>query len=515
MEESLREASATNAWRETFTHTIEQQRQKIGERIATHRERLRELQARIAGHLEETTHDVSKQREQAQKAGAEAEAKAAALLAELKLKEQALAERERQTQKQRRSLAQQIRARKNDVAAEAELNRAQVAAAGNGQDMQLQLRISELQGKYDRLKEEADSRQAQRDEATQRLAELKARAETGEREVSRLQADLDRTRRESQEQIERLRADQGKSVDGQVQSLNHQLDELRKKLAGEESAWQKARQDLEQQLAAARQAGGDKASTEEVKKLRDENKQLETWLAEAEEKAKKAGSGSTEGNQEIDDLKRRFEMAVQDVRELKTKNTELTEQLAKAKSAPAAKSSVTAATGGSWESLKQKLMADLESDFDEKEDAQKADKLTVQGAIKITDQVVAEKETEIQELRKLLEAQSQQVGAVAVGAAAVAEMLDTDELVRQERESLKRLQDGLRDQLKQAEVDISVERAKLARERAELDEKIRVLEAEKASNPVGGSEGGGEKGKKPGGRKWLTRLGLGENKEEK
>jgi glutamate-1-semialdehyde aminotransferase len=125
---------------------------------------------------------------------------------------------------------------------------------------------------------------------------------------------------------------------------------------------------------------------------------------------------------------------------------------------------------------------------------------------------VSEKENEIQELRKLLESQSQNVGAVAVGAAAVAEMLDTDELVKQERESLKRLQDGLRDQLKQAEVDISVERAKLARERSELDEKLRVLEAEKASYPTGGGEGG-EKGKKAGGRKWLTRLGLGENKE--
>src|SRR5436305_5304803 len=310
MEESLREASATGAWRDTFTHAIEQQRQKIGERIATHRERLRELQTRIAGHLEETTQDVSRQREQAQKAGADSEAKAAAALAELKLKEQALAERERQTQRQRRSLAQQIRDRKNDLAAEAELNRAQAAAAGSGQDMQLQLRLSELQGKYDRLKAEADSRQAQRDEATQRLAELKARAETGEREVSRLQADLDRTRRESQEQIERMRADQGKSNDAQLQSLNQQLDELRKKLVGEESAWQKTRQDLEQQLAAARQsAGGDKASAEELKKLREENKQLETWLAEAEAKAKKAGSSSGESSQEIDDLKRRFEMA--------------------------------------------------------------------------------------------------------------------------------------------------------------------------------------------------------------
>ena len=63
---------------------------------------------------------------------------------------------------------------------------------------------------------------------------------------------------------------------------------------------------------------------------------------------------------------------------------------------------------------------------------QKADKLTVQGAIKITDQVVAEKEQEIRELRRVLDSQSQQVGDVAVGAAAFTQLLDNDELIRQE-----------------------------------------------------------------------------------
>jgi hypothetical protein len=102
------------------------------------------------------------------------------------------------------------------------------------------------------------------------------------------------------------------------------------------------------------------------------------------------------------------------------------------------------------------------------------------------------------------------VGEVAVGAAAVAHLLDTDELVKQERDSLKQLQESLREQLRKAEVDISLERAKLARERADLDEKLRGWESEKASLP-GPGEGGGDKGKKQGGRKWLTRLGLGEN----
>ena len=100
-----------------------------------------------------------------------------------------------------------------------------------------------------------------------------------------------------------------------------------------------------------------------------------------------------------------------------------------------------------------------------------------------------------------------------LGASAVAAVLDSDELVRQERESLKRLQDNLREQSKQAEVDISLERAKLARERAELEEKLRGLEAEKANLPSAGGSDGSDKGKKQG-RKWLARLGLGENKDE-
>ena len=49
------------------------------------------------------------------------------------------------------------------------------------------------------------------------------------------------------------------------------------------------------------------------------------------EKAKHAAQGA--GGQEIEDLRQRFEMAVQDVRELKSKNAELSDQLAKARQA--------------------------------------------------------------------------------------------------------------------------------------------------------------------------------------
>jgi len=516
MDENLRVTAPVDPWRTALAQTIEQQRRRVGERIAGQRERLKELEARIAAQLGEATQQISQQHEA------------------VRAKEQSLTGREQELQRQRRHTAQQIRAKKKELATEADLQRAQATASGAGQDAQLQARLSELQSKYDRLREDLEAREGQRNEATHRLAELKTQLEGRQHELKqqqaaveqaqrkqaeleadrgRLQADLhrhqedgkqlqaareelERVRRESHEQIERLRADQGKSQDAQVQSLHQQLDDLRKKLG---EADEKAKQ----------VGAGGQASAAELAKLRDENKQLEQWLAEAEAKAKQGGTG---GGQEMEDLRRRFEMAVQDVRELKTKNAELTEQLSKARQGGPAPSA-GGGQGGDWESLKQKLLADLESDFDEKDDAQKADKLTVQGAIKITDQVVASKDEEIRELRRVLESQSQQVGDVAVGAAAFTQLLDADELIRQERESLKRLQDSLREQLRQAEVDISVERAKLARERAELDEKIRGLEAEKANLPAGGHDAG-EKGKKGGGRKWLARLGLGDGKDE-
>jgi hypothetical protein len=552
MEETLRDAPPADTWREGLAQTIEDQRRRIGQRIAGQRERLRELEARIASQLGDATQELTRQQDQARQAATDGETQTAALLAELKLQERSLAARQDETQRQRRQIAQQLRAKKNDLAAEAELHRAEAAAAGSGDDLQLQLKLSELQGKYEQLKEALEAREALRDETTQRLAELKTQNDSRQQELrqqhaalelaqrkaaeleaerGRLQselqrhldegrqaqaarAELERVRKESEEQIERMRADQGKSQDVQVQSLHQQLDELRKKLAGEETAWQQARQGLEKELAEAKQANnakqaGSQADATELAKLRDENKQLEAWLAEAEEKAKQTGDG---GGQEMDDMRRRFEMAVQDVRELKTKNAELAEQLSKARQGGAGVPAA-GAHGSDWESLKQKLLADLETDFDENDESQKADKLSVQGAIKITDEVVAEKEREVEELKRMLDSQAQQVGEVAVGAAAVAGMLDADELIRQERESLKQLQTSLREQLGRAEIDISLERAKLARERAELDEKIRGLEADRASMPTGSGEAG-DKNKKPGGRKWLARLGLGEGKEE-
>jgi hypothetical protein len=451
VESSPAKGPSAENWRASFAQTVERNRLAASERVAKERERLREHEAKLTAKLDEAMAQLNGAHQDALSAAAKAEARDA----ELQQWKQRLEERERQFQEWQAELEQQREALQAKLQEQLELNRQQADAS--------------------------------REEANQHAAEL------------------ERIRREAREQTAQQQSDSSAASDTQIQLLGQQVGQLLNKFSQQEAVWAETNRRLSEQLEQASAVRSD-ATAAELQALREENRQLEARLAEAEQRAKSAPAGAGANSQEIDDLRRRFEMAVQDVRELKTKNTELTDQLAKAKQALPAQSG---GGGSDWESLKKKMLAQMETDFDESDEQQKADKLTVQGAIKITDDVIAEKDHELQELRRLLDSQTQQVGEVAVGAAAVAQLLDTDELVRQERESLKRLQDSLREQLRQAEVDISLERAKLARERTELDEKLRVLQSEKASL-IPGAEMADKKGGQPSRRKWLARLGLGD-----
>ncbi len=366
-----------------------------------------------------------------------------------------------------------------------------------------------------------------------------------------MQGELERVRREMQQQIETLKSDQSKSKDGQVHSLQQQLDQLRQQSEQERQAAQREtsqlqerQKQLEAELTAAKSgASAAGASAQELAHLRKQNEQLNKQVEEAVEAASSATAEAqelarlraenkhleeslteqiersrqsalvTETNQEFEDLRRRFELAVEDVRELKNKNADLTDQLARAKSAPAGGSGGHAMD---WESQKRRMLEQLNADFDENDPDQKAEKLKIEVAIKASEKAVAARDQEIQELRQHLQNQSKNVGEVAVGAAAIAAALDGDAIVKQERENLQQLQAKLREELKKAEVDCSLERAKVARERTELEEKRRQFEADKATfghvEPgVGGADKG--KGKKgAGGGKWLARLGLGSDK---
>ncbi len=200
---------------------------------------------------------------------------------------------------------------------------------------------------------------------------------------------------------------------------------------------------------------------------------------------------------------RRYELALDDVRDLKTQIETLQEQLRQSQSA----SSSTSAGGGmDWESQKRRILAELESDEQHDEAGEgKSRRLEIHEVVRSTEQAMADKEREIAELKQLLENQSSSLGSVAVGAAALGEILDQDALVREERENLQRLQKEWEGKLRQAEVEISLERAKIARAGA----------VGRAAQARGAQEGSGErspnsadKPEKGGKGRWLTRLGL-------
>ncbi len=134
--------------------------------------------------------------------------------------------------------------------------------------------------------------------------------------------------------------------------------------------------------------------------------------------------------------------------------------------------------------------------------------MSLEATIAITDEVVAQKDREIAEMRQLLEEQAGNIGSIAVGATAIAGILDQDELIAQERARLAQVQGEWREKLRQAEIDISVQRATIARDRAQIDEKLANhqfdLDRIKAASPMAPGSGPGTKPS----RRWLSRLGI-------
>jgi hypothetical protein len=196
-------------------------------------------------------------------------------------------------------------------------------------------------------------------------------------------------------------------------------------------------------------------------------------------------------------------MAVEDVRELKQENAKLRDQLAKA--APAASGAPPASGKLDWAAQKARLLAALaEEDSDGPIDHdRKKERLSIQDTIEATDRALAEKEQELAELRAAEEEAAANRGPDL--RAQTEAVLNADEIIAQERQRLADLQAEWEQKLRTAELEMSVERAKLAREQATLKEKMFELEklAPQATDETG----------KPR-RRWLSALGLHEEAED-
>lgn len=377
------------------------------------------------------------------------------------------------------------------------------AVAIQKREESLNEREETLRGHEEMLRERSDKLRDAERAATERETHLA-------REAEKIKLDQQRTRSQRTAAAHELRARRKELLAEAERSRAAALQAA----AGDETALglQLADAKLEiTQLRAAEEthAHAQLVLEEKVESTKRELLELQDRLSDAESRV---GNAAEPGG-ETEDLRQRLEMALADMRDLKQRNSELVEDLARSKSS----ASVPGIPGGGgldWESRKQQLLAQLESDFDAGDPQQKANKLTVEAAIQRTEEIVSAKNEEISELQRLLSEQSGNIGGVAIGAAAIAEMLDTDELVRQERENLREMQERLREQLKQAEIDLSVERAKIARERSVLEEKMRQYEDHKQSQAAA-PEDGADKSKKGSNRgRWLQRLGLRDDEQK-
>ena len=270
--------------------------------------------------------------------------------------------------------------------------------------------------------------------------------------------------------------------------LGAELDTMREKFEMALADLQSHRErvaDLEQEIANRPALTID--DSDEIERLRHERDDLARRLEEANEFA--------DPSQEMEDLRARFQMAVEDLRALKTENADLRDQLASGGGSAAAVDN----GGNDWESQKRRLLAALEGEGEGQIDApRREERAAIAGTIQITDAVVAEKDAEIRRLREQLESASDIEPVSAVEAA----VLDNDEVIRVERERIAKLEEEWREKIRAAELEMSVERAKLARAQSELAEQQMELETLRAASGNGAAPGESR-------RNWFNKLGLG------
>jgi hypothetical protein len=166
----------------------------------------------------------------------------------------------------------------------------------------------------------------------------------------------------------------------------------------------------------------------------------------------------------------------------------------------------------SWEQRKEQLLIELEGEVSKNPALRsEAERIRVvietsQREISGLQEQVAARDREIDELKMLLNEQSSVTENLAVGAQAIAGLLDADEFIREERDKLRTMQLEWEEKLRTAEIEISMERARLARERLEFEylktQVVDVSDAEGEANDMTG------KTDSPRPRRWLSRLGL-------
>ncbi len=254
-------------------------------------------------------------------------------------------------------------------------------------------------------------------------------------------------------------ADAKTATDANLTALERERDELQQKF---ELALQDVQRfrgraaDLEQELA--RRPAASQTDSAELVALRAERDALAERIEQLERQP--VAQVDADAEQEISDLRRRFELAVEDVRELKTKNAQLEAKLSANPQRPAASSD-----GGAmdWESQKRRLLASLaDSTEDEDNPLPQKERVAIENTIEMTDAVVAEKDREIEQLKAQLSASDERESdrTAEKQDEQLNQMLDADEVIAEHRKRIAKLEQEMDATLRAAELELSVERAK-------------------------------------------------------
>ncbi|HEV7226739.1 MAG TPA: hypothetical protein VGN42_28785 [Pirellulales bacterium] len=500
MEDTSTPSINEGRWSEEFARTLAAQRERAHDFAGGHRRRLSQLEAELASQLAQASEELARGRRAAaeeQAAIAQTREQLEAAQAKLRLDERSVGEQRREYEADVEELARQ-RQRVQEKLADLERQREAI------EDEQ-----SQTKGQRRRIAQEfKEQREKHLREIEQQRQDIE-RAQGRLGEAGALAAELAELR-QACAGLEKRLAELG-GVEERCADLERQLAEL--------GAVEQRCADLERQLAERPATSDDgpqiAALTQERDRLDRQLTEAKTRLAEAERKQSSAGAGDGKLAEELADMQRRYQLAMDDVRELKKKNADLEKQRGGGggHSAPSGPPS----DGMDWEAQKRRMLAALEANEndDEGDEEEKAERLRIRDVIAKTEAVLAAKDQEIADLKQLLDSQSGNIGEMAIGAQAIAEMLNQDEVVTAERERLLLLQKEWEEKLRQAEIEMSVQRAKIARERAEIEERQRQFQQQQAEH--GGDETSstdGGKGKKPPRGRWLTRLGLKEQDEE-
>lgn len=541
---------------EDLSRILSAQRDRVQEFVGAHRRRLSEVEAELAGHVAQVGQELLRDRRSLSSAQAELTAaceRLAAEKAQLKAQQETaetertrLRDEARAIENQRRELAHDAaelarqRAHVQSRLAEIEHEREeldQLRADTRGQRRRI---AQELRTGRDSQRADLERGRADLEQERLRLGEaFQPSAELAALRVG--QADMERLLAARLAEIEKVqeRADELILQRDELQrSLEHRSQELRELTAWRDQAiplvedreslsirLESAKNELEQvrrELSQVHAGLPDRAR--EVDAARARTIQIEEQLAHREaqiqaleqrleaQAAAPRDTDDLEGSPELADMQRRYELSLEDIRDLKRQNDELVRKAA----AGAARGGLRSSDGAQdWESQKRRMLAALESSEGDESDSERSERLKIRDVIRQTDAALARKDEEIAELKKLLDSQSSNLGTVAVGAQAFEQLLSQDEIVNSERQRLIQLRTEWEDKLRQAEVDLAVERAKNARDRAEVEERKRQFAQEIATRAeAGGPAMPGSTPKKPARGRWLTLLGLKDPEDE-